>query len=81
VAIRRRARAVEPITTDNEELFKEFYDGSEGREVSTTMAFVGMLRKVLKDPEIGKLVVPIVPDEARTFGMESLFRTWEFIRA
>jgi pyruvate dehydrogenase E1 component len=71
------ARAVrsKPITTDNEELFKEFYDGSEGREVSTTMAFVGMLRKMLKDPEIGKLVVPIVPDEARTFGMESLFRT------
>src|SRR5258708_5487183 len=39
------------------------------------MAFVAMLRKMLKDPEIGKLVVPIVPDEARTFGMESLFRT------
>jgi pyruvate dehydrogenase E1 component len=39
------------------------------------MAFVGMLRKMLRDPEIGKLVVPIVPDEARTFGMESLFRT------
>ena len=38
------------------------------------MAFVGMLRKMLRDPEIGKLVVPIVPDEARTFGMESLFR-------
>ncbi len=70
-----RAVRSKPITTDNEELFKEFYDGSEGREVSTTMAFVGMLRKVLKDPEIGKLVVPIVPDEARTFGMESLFRT------
>jgi len=71
------ARAVrsKPITTDNEELFREFHDGSEGREVSTTMAFVGMLRKMLKDPEIGKLVVPIVPDEARTFGMESLFRT------
>ncbi len=39
------------------------------------MAYVGMLRKMLKDPEIGKLIVPIVPDEARTFGMESLFRT------
>jgi len=70
-----RAVRSKPITTDNEELFKEFYEGSEGREVSTTMAFVGMLRKMLKDPEIGKLVVPIVPDEARTFGMESLFRT------
>ena len=39
------------------------------------MAFVQMLRKMLKDPEIGQLIVPIVPDEARTFGMESLFRT------
>src|SRR5271170_333566 len=39
------------------------------------MAFVSMLRKMMRDPEIGKLVVPIVPDEARTFGMESLFRT------
>jgi pyruvate dehydrogenase E1 component len=38
------------------------------------MAFVGMLRQMLRDPEIGKLVVPVVPDEARTFGMESLFR-------
>ncbi len=74
--IRRRARYVQSrLAADNEELFKEFHDGSEGREVSTTMAFVGMLRKMLKDPEIGKLVVPIVPDEARTFGMESLFRT------
>jgi pyruvate dehydrogenase E1 component len=63
------------LTSDMEELFREFHDGSEGREVSTTMAFVGMLRKMLKDSEIGKLVVPIVPDEARTFGMESLFRT------
>jgi pyruvate dehydrogenase E1 component len=39
------------------------------------MAYVGMLRKMLRDPEMGKLIVPIVPDEARTFGMESLFRT------
>jgi pyruvate dehydrogenase E1 component len=64
-----------PLVANHDELFHEFLEGSEGREVSTTMAFVGMLRKMLKDPEIGKLVVPIVPDEARTFGMESLFRT------
>ena len=63
------------LVADHDELFKEFFDWQRGREVSTTMAFVGMLRKMLKDPEIGKLVVPIVPDEARTFGMESLFRT------
>src|SRR6202045_366951 len=70
----RKVRS-KPLVCDHDELFKEFFDGSEGREVSTTMAYVGMLRKMLKDPEIGKLIVPIVPDEARTFGMESLFRT------
>src|SRR5499427_7674428 len=70
----RKVRS-KPLVADHDELFKEFFEGSEGREVSTTMAFVGMLRKMLKDPEIGKLIVPIVPDEARTFGMESLFRT------
>jgi pyruvate dehydrogenase E1 component len=71
----QRSVRAEPLVANHDELFKEFLEGSEGREVSTTMAFVGMLRKMLKDPEIGKLVVPIVPDEARTFGMESLFRT------
>ncbi len=70
----RRTRS-KPFVAEHDELFREFLAGSEGREVSTTMAFVGMLRKMLRDPEIGKLVVPIVPDEARTFGMESLFRT------
>jgi pyruvate dehydrogenase E1 component len=69
----RKVRS-KPLVADHDPLFREFYSGSEGREVSTTMAFVGMLRQMLRDPEIGKLVVPIVPDEARTFGMESLFR-------
>src|SRR5205807_9710294 len=54
--------------------FEEFYKGTEGREVSTTMVFVRLLAKLLRDPEIGKLIVPIIPDEARTFGMEALFR-------
>jgi pyruvate dehydrogenase E1 component len=71
----QRSNRAKPLEADHDELFKEFLEGSESREVSTTMAFVGMLRKMLKDSEIGKLVVPIVPDEARTFGMESLFRT------
>src|SRR5271166_5244487 len=71
----KRSVRSKPIAADHDELFKEFFDGSDGREVSTTMAFVGMLRKMLRDPEIGKFIVPIVPDEARTFGMESLFRT------
>src|SRR5277367_610459 len=70
----RKVRA-KPIAANHEELFKEFYAGSDGREISTTMAFVAILRKLLRDPELGKLIVPIVPDEARTFGMESLFRT------
>jgi pyruvate dehydrogenase E1 component len=69
----RKVRS-KPLVADHDALFREFHSGSDGREVSTTMAFVGMLRQMLRDPEIGKLVVPIVPDEARTFGMESLFR-------
>ncbi|MBZ5662904.1 MAG: pyruvate dehydrogenase (acetyl-transferring), homodimeric type [Acidobacteriia bacterium] len=69
----RKVRS-KPLVADHDALFREFHTGSDGREVSTTMAFVGMLRQMLRDPEIGKLVVPIVPDEARTFGMESLFR-------
>jgi pyruvate dehydrogenase E1 component len=69
-----RATRSKPLIANQDALFSEFHTGSEGREVSTTMAFVGMLRQMLRDPEIGKLVVPIVPDEARTFGMESLFR-------
>src|SRR6187549_2722534 len=66
---------LEPLKTDSlPELFSEFHKGSEGRKASTTMAFVRMLAKMLRDKEIGELVVPIVPDEARTFGMEALFR-------
>ena len=56
------------------EIFEDFANGTEGRAASTTMVFVRLLSKLLRDPDIGKIVVPIVPDEARTFGMESLFR-------
>ncbi len=62
------------LKTPAENLFEEFYKGTDGREVSTTMAYVRILSKLLKDQEIGKFVVPIIPDEARTFGMEALFR-------
>src|SRR5262249_26306175 len=65
---------VDAVAPPAEELFKEFYEGTSGREASTTMVFVRLLSKLLRDPELGKLIVPIVPDEARTFGMESLFR-------
>jgi pyruvate dehydrogenase E1 component len=71
----KRSVRAPALVADHDELFQEFLSGSEGREVSTTMAFVGILRKMLRDSEMGKLIVPIVPDEARTFGMESLFRT------
>jgi pyruvate dehydrogenase E1 component len=63
-----------PLKSVSNELFEEFYKGTEGRKASTTMVFVRMLSKMLRDKELGSLVVPIVPDEARTFGMEALFR-------
>ena len=63
-----------PIAQVSDAAFEEFHKGTEGREVSTTMVFVRLLGKLLRDPDIGKLIVPIIPDEARTFGMEALFR-------
>jgi pyruvate dehydrogenase E1 component len=57
-----------------EELFDEFRAGSSGREVATTQVFVTLLRQLMSDKDLGRLIVPIVPDEARTFGMDSLFR-------
>ena len=56
------------------EFFRSQLDGSGDREVSTTMVFVRILSALVKDKEIGQRVVPIVPDEARTFGMEGMFR-------
>lgn len=69
----RRTKS-DPLTTPPEELFEEFYKGTEGRAVSTTMAYVRVLAKLLRDEAVGKLIVPIIPDEARTFGMDGLFR-------
>ncbi|MEM7029164.1 MAG: pyruvate dehydrogenase (acetyl-transferring), homodimeric type [Chloroflexota bacterium] len=65
---------VAPLKTPEESQFEEFYAGTGDREVSTTMVFVRIISKLLRDKEIGKLIVPIIPDEARTFGMEALFR-------
>lgn len=69
-------RQVKPLhlETPPMEEFNDSLAGSSGRPVSTTMAFVAILKQLLKDKALGKLVVPIIPDEARTFGMESLFR-------
>src|SRR5437762_2257891 len=63
-----------PLETIPGELFEEFYHGTEGRKASTTMVFVRLLSKLLRDNDLGRFIVPIVPDEARTFGMEALFR-------
>jgi len=70
------ARAPRPfrLNVPGLEYFQESLKGSGGRPVSTTMAFVAILKQLLKHPEIGRRIVPIIPDEARTFGMESLFR-------
>jgi pyruvate dehydrogenase E1 component len=69
----RNAKTTPLPAPANPEIFEEFSKGTE-RAASTTMVFVRLLSKLLRDPDIGKLVVPIVPDEARTFGMEALFR-------
>ncbi|MEO7193002.1 MAG: pyruvate dehydrogenase (acetyl-transferring), homodimeric type [Vicinamibacterales bacterium] len=73
-SIPKRVVRVEPLRPAMTDVFEEFAKGTGDRKASTTMVFVKLLAKLLRDKEIGKLVVPIVPDEARTFGMESLFR-------
>ncbi|RPJ42874.1 MAG: pyruvate dehydrogenase (acetyl-transferring), homodimeric type, partial [Candidatus Latescibacterota bacterium] len=71
----RRGAGAPPVAIPAADLYEEFHGGSaEGQEVSTTMAFVRLLRKLVRDPGLGPRVVPIIPDEARTFGMESLFK-------
>jgi pyruvate dehydrogenase E1 component len=69
-----RSVRVEPLKVGLDALFEEFGKGTDGKKASTTMVFVRILTKLLRDKEVGSLIVPIVPDEARTFGMESLFR-------
>ena len=71
---KRRIRNRRPITLPDPEVFTGLTKGSEGREVSTTMALTNLLRDLMRDEAFGPRVVPIVPDEARTFGMDSLFR-------
>jgi len=62
------------IKTPGESLFQEFLDGTGDREVSTTMVLVRIIAKLLRQEEIKDYVVPIIPDEARTFGLDGLFR-------
>jgi len=70
----RRQKASQQLTVPGLDVFANFLEGSGDREISTTMAFVRMMSTLIKDKQIGERVVPIVPDEARTFGMEGLFR-------
>lgn len=70
----RRQKASQQLTIPGLDVFANFLEGSGDREISTTMAFVRMMSALIKDKQIGERVVPIVPDEARTFGMEGLFR-------
>ncbi|CAN5877673.1 pyruvate dehydrogenase (acetyl-transferring), homodimeric type [soil metagenome] len=70
----KRRRTAPPLQVPEPRAFEPLLKGTEGREISTTMAFVRLLNVLIKDPAIGRHVVPIVADEARTFGMEGMFR-------
>ncbi len=70
----RRLVVAKPLDVPAVDFFQEFLEGSGGQSASTTMAYVRMLAALLRHPGVGKRLVPIVPDEARTFGMEALFR-------
>ena len=63
-----------PLVVPPIEAFSALLEGTDGRDISTTMALVRILTTLVKDKNIGKHIVPIVPDEARTFGMEGMFR-------
>lgn len=69
-----RNATTQPLQVPPLEFFKVMLESSGDREMSTTMAFVRILSILIRDKQLGKLVVPIIPDEARTFGMEGMFR-------
>ena len=69
-----RNSEAQPLEIPGLEAFQQQLDGSGDREISTTMAFVRILTKLVRDENIGDNIVPIIPDEARTFGMEGMFR-------
>jgi pyruvate dehydrogenase E1 component len=72
--IPRRRQHTKKLSMPASDIFNKYTVGSAGKEVSSTMSFVRMMTDVIKDKKIGQHIVPIVPDEARTFGMEGLFR-------
>jgi pyruvate dehydrogenase E1 component len=70
----KRTANAEPITLPDDKIYSELLDGSGDRELATTMSMVSLMGKMMADKKMGKRVVPIVPDESRTFGMDALFR-------
>jgi pyruvate dehydrogenase E1 component len=70
----KRVVKAKPIKAPGLDFYAQFLEGSEQFEASTTMAFVKLLTQYLRHKDIGKQIVPIIPDEARTFGMDALFR-------
>jgi pyruvate dehydrogenase E1 component len=74
-SIPRRRSKSRPLTLPNESVYESAKRGSGQQEIATTMAFVRMLKDLVKDPGLGSRIVPIIPDEARTFGLDSLFPT------
>jgi pyruvate dehydrogenase E1 component len=69
-----RRQAADPMQLPDLQFFKTLLEGSGEREMSTTMAFVRLITLLIRDKNMGRFVVPIIPDEARTFGMEGMFR-------
>ena len=74
-SIPRRRSISRPLTQPDDSVYESVKRGSGQQEIATTMAFVRMLKDLVKDPGLGSRIVPIIPDEARTFGMDSLFPT------
>ena len=73
----RRGEHRKPLAMPEDKPFDEVLAGSGKQEVSTTMAFTRLLRNLHRDPNVGSRVVPIIPDEARTFGMDALFKEFK----
>src|SRR3954462_3844463 len=71
----KRAVRAKPLTLPGENSYADLRKGSGRQNVATTMAFVRLLKDLMKDQNIGARFVPVIPDEARTFGMDSLFPT------
>jgi pyruvate dehydrogenase E1 component len=78
---RRVVRTKRAIEMPGDKPFAEVLGGSGKQEVSTTMAFTRLLRNLCRDPKLGPRVVPIIPDEARTFGMDALFKEFRIYAA